>query len=164
MSRSFLARAMSLTAVAALSLGLAACGGGGGASATDLDSARAEATSTINSLPSLTESDKEEFSMQLSSAADKESIDRIVAEESQAVDHALARVRAMSPKATLERGYAIIADSDNASVTSVDDVEPGEQLMVFLADGRLVVEVDDAIPGPRPVDSAEGAARARGPR
>ena len=91
-------------------------------------------------------------------------IDRIVAEESQAVDHALARVRAMSPKATLERGYAIIADSDNASVTSVDDVEPGEQLMVFLADGRLVVEVDDAIPGPRPVDSAEGAARARGPR
>ena len=80
MSRSFLARAMSLTAVAALSLGLAACGGGGGASATDLDSARTEATSTINSLPSLTESDKEEFSMQLSSAADTESIDRIVAD------------------------------------------------------------------------------------
>lgn len=77
MSRSFLARAMSLTAVAALSLGLAACGG---ASATDLDSARTEATSTINSLPSLTESDKEEFSMQLSSAADTESIDRIVAD------------------------------------------------------------------------------------
>ena len=67
-------------AVAAFSLGLAACGGGGGASVEDLDSARTEATSTINSLPSLTESDKEEFSMQLSSAADKESIDRIVAD------------------------------------------------------------------------------------
>ena len=80
MSRSFLARAVSLAAAVALSLGLAACGGGGGASATDLDSARAEATSTINSLPSLTESDKEEFSMQLSSAADTESIDRIVAD------------------------------------------------------------------------------------
>ena len=80
MSRSFLARAVSLAAVAALSLGLAACGGGGGASATDLDSARTEATSTINSLPSLTESDREELSMQLSSAADTESIDRIVAD------------------------------------------------------------------------------------
>ncbi|RLP09581.1 exodeoxyribonuclease VII large subunit [Propionibacterium australiense] len=74
-------------------------------------------------------------------------IDRIVSDEEQAVSHALDRVRAMSPKATLERGYAIVADSDNASVTSVNDAEPGEQLMVFLSDGRLLVEVDDAIPG-----------------
>ena len=74
-------------------------------------------------------------------------IDRIVSDEEQAVSHALDRVRAMSPKATLERGYAIVADSDNASVTSVNETEPGEQLMIFLSDGRLLVEVDDAIPG-----------------
>lgn len=74
-------------------------------------------------------------------------IDRIVSDESQALDHALARVRAMSPKATLERGYAIVADSEGASVSSTGDTEPGEQLMIFLADGRLIAEVDDVIAG-----------------
>nr|WP_316668024.1 exodeoxyribonuclease VII large subunit [uncultured Propionibacterium sp.] len=78
----------------------------------------------------------------------RSTIDRIVSDESQAVNHALARIRAMSPKATLERGYAIVADSDNSSVTSIGDTEPGEQLVVFLSDGRLIVEVDDAVPGP----------------
>ena len=42
---------------------------------------------------------------------------------------------------------AIVADADNASVTSVTQTEPGDQLMVFLSDGRLVVEVDDTLPG-----------------
>lgn len=77
----------------------------------------------------------------------RSTIDRIVSDEEKTVSHALDRIRAVSPKATLERGYAIVADSDNASVSSVSDTEPGEQLMVFLSDGRLVVEVDDAIPG-----------------
>lgn len=74
-------------------------------------------------------------------------IDRILDHERTDIAHAVQRIRAMSPKATLERGYAIIADSDNGSVTSVTQTEPGDQLMVFLSDGRLVVEVDDTLPG-----------------
>ncbi len=72
-------------------------------------------------------------------------VDRILEREHSELSHTLSRVRAMSPKATLERGYAIVADSDNTSVTSVADTEPGDQLMVLLADGRLVVEVDEAL-------------------
>ncbi|MCT3012715.1 exodeoxyribonuclease VII large subunit, partial [Propionibacterium freudenreichii] len=74
-------------------------------------------------------------------------IDRLLDHERTDVAHAVQRIRAMSPKATLERGYAIVADADNASVTSVTQTEPGDQLMVFLSDGRLVVEVDDTLPG-----------------
>ena len=42
-----------------------------------------------------------------------------LAHESSAVEHTLARVRAVSPKATLERGYAILVADDGGGVTSV---------------------------------------------
>lgn len=58
------------------------------------------------------------------------------------VSNALATVQRMSPKATLERGYAIVSDADGTNVTSVHDVEPGDQLQLYLSDGELVVEVD----------------------
>jgi len=48
----------------------------------------------------------------------------------------------MSPKATLERGYAVVADAEGGSVTSVNDADPGDQLLLYLSDGQLVVEVD----------------------
>lgn len=62
--------------------------------------------------------------------------------ESTALDHALRSVRTMSPKATLERGYAIVADAEGASVTSVAEVDAGDQLMLYLSDGQILVEVD----------------------
>lgn len=62
--------------------------------------------------------------------------------EHREIDHALRTVRAMSPKATLERGYAIVADADGTSITSTHDVEPGDQLLVYLSDGQFYVEVD----------------------
>lgn len=62
--------------------------------------------------------------------------------ESRDVDHMLERVRAMSPKATLDRGYAILADSEGDSITSVDDTDPGANLSVYLSDGTLGVTVD----------------------
>ncbi|SER71618.1 exodeoxyribonuclease VII large subunit [Propionibacterium cyclohexanicum] len=72
-------------------------------------------------------------------------IDRALSGERTELDHALARIRAMSPKATLERGYAILTDPDDHSIASVADAEPGDQLMAYLSDGRLVVEVDQTI-------------------
>ena len=61
--------------------------------------------------------------------------------ESALVGHHLARARAMSPQATLERGYSILLDHDGAAVRSVDRVKAGEDLVAQLADGQLAVEV-----------------------
>lgn len=69
-------------------------------------------------------------------------IDQRLADERTALAHMLSRVRAISPKATLERGYAIVSDAEGGSVTSVNDADPGDQLLLYLSDGRLVVEVD----------------------
>lgn len=72
-------------------------------------------------------------------------IDRALYHEQAGLDSAMGRVRAMSPKATLERGYAILADANNGSVTSIHHTEPGDQLIAYLADGRLILEVDDVL-------------------
>ncbi|MPM99387.1 Exodeoxyribonuclease 7 large subunit [bioreactor metagenome] len=69
-------------------------------------------------------------------------IDQRLADERIGLSHALSSVRAMSPKATLERGYAVVADAEGGSVTSINDADPGDQLLLYLSDGQLVVEVD----------------------
>ena len=68
-----------------------------------------------------------------------------LAHESSAVEHTLARVRAMSPKATLERGYAILVAEDGSGVTSVAGAEPGDALSAYLADGQLQVSVTGVV-------------------
>ena len=64
-----------------------------------------------------------------------------VERESALVDHHLARVRAMSPQATLDRGYSILLKPEGAAVRSFDEVQTGEELLAQLADGQLTVEV-----------------------
>jgi exodeoxyribonuclease VII large subunit len=61
--------------------------------------------------------------------------------ESALVGHHLARVRAMSPQATLERGYSILLDSSGAAVRSVEQVTTDQDLQAQLAEGQLVVKV-----------------------
>ncbi len=51
--------------------------------------------------------------------------------------HTIARVRALSPLATLERGYAVVQHPDGRVVRSADDVAAGERLAVRLALGRV---------------------------
>jgi exodeoxyribonuclease VII large subunit len=51
------------------------------------------------------------------------------------------RLRALSPKATLERGYAIVR-TDNAVVTSAASVEAGDRVDVELADGSFAARVE----------------------
>jgi exodeoxyribonuclease VII large subunit len=55
--------------------------------------------------------------------------------------HTLARVRALSPAATLERGYAVVQNTDGAVVRNAADVSEHESLGVRLATGRLTVDV-----------------------
>lgn len=53
--------------------------------------------------------------------------------------HTLARVVALSPQATLDRGYAVVQLPDGAVVRDADDVVLGEALKVRLAKGELRV-------------------------
>ena len=57
--------------------------------------------------------------------------------------HQLARVRGMSPLATLSRGYAVVQDADGHVVTSVDQVGADQPLRLRVADGRIGAVVTD---------------------
>jgi exodeoxyribonuclease VII large subunit len=52
-------------------------------------------------------------------------------------------LHAVSPLATLDRGYAIVFDERNAIVRRAGDVAVGERLRVMLGDGALNVRRDD---------------------
>jgi exodeoxyribonuclease VII large subunit len=57
--------------------------------------------------------------------------------------HLAARVRSLSPAATLERGYAVVQQQDGRVLLDPDIVEPDELLRVRLARGELAVHVTD---------------------
>ncbi len=58
------------------------------------------------------------------------------------LEHVRARVLALSPQATLDRGYAVVQDEDGAVVRDADAVEPGTDLQVRLAAGVLFVTAE----------------------
>ncbi|HEU4811792.1 MAG TPA: exodeoxyribonuclease VII large subunit [Nocardioides sp.] len=53
------------------------------------------------------------------------------------IGHQQARARALSPLATLQRGYAVLQDADGHVVTSVAGVATGDPISVRVADGRI---------------------------
>jgi exodeoxyribonuclease VII large subunit len=53
------------------------------------------------------------------------------------IDHQRARARALSPLATLRRGYAVLQTADGHVVGSVADVADGATVSVRVADGRI---------------------------
>jgi exodeoxyribonuclease VII large subunit len=57
--------------------------------------------------------------------------------EADAIGHQLARVRSLSPLATLERGYAVAQRPDGSVITTLDDVS--EEFGVRLSDGSVEV-------------------------
>jgi exodeoxyribonuclease VII large subunit len=68
------------------------------------------------------------------------------------IAHHRARARALSPLATLERGYAVLQDADGHVVTSVADVQPKATISVRVADGR----VHATTTGTEPLEGADG--------
>ena len=72
-------------------------------------------------------------------------ISRAVEDESRAVDHLLERVRSLSPQRTLERGYAILSDGTD-TITSVHQVDQGDDLMAYVHDGSIILEVRETTP------------------
>lgn len=65
------------------------------------------------------------------------SLDRAVDD----IGHHRARARALSPLATLERGYAVLQASDGTVLTSVDGASAGDRVSVRVADGRVHADV-----------------------
>ncbi len=57
--------------------------------------------------------------------------------------HQLARVRALSPLATLSRGYSVLQDADGHVVTSIGQVGADQAVQVRVADGRIGAVVTD---------------------
>ncbi|MBO2446880.1 exodeoxyribonuclease VII large subunit [Actinomadura barringtoniae] len=57
------------------------------------------------------------------------------------LSHTRARLVALSPAATLKRGYAIVQREDDGVVRDAAEVQEGDRLLVRLADGRLAVTV-----------------------
>ncbi len=62
--------------------------------------------------------------------------------ESSWVEHSVSRVRALSPRATLLRGYAILSDGDGATVDTIDGIETGAALVATMAHGLLYATVN----------------------
>jgi exodeoxyribonuclease VII large subunit len=64
--------------------------------------------------------------------------------------HQLARVRALSPLATLRRGYAVLSDAEGNLFSSVADVAAGQSVRIRVADGRIAAAVEDVESIPLP--------------
>lgn len=56
------------------------------------------------------------------------------------------RLQALSPLATLARGYAVVTDEQGRSLTSVAGVAPGDRLVARLADGRVHARAESVTP------------------
>jgi exodeoxyribonuclease VII large subunit len=56
--------------------------------------------------------------------------------------HTRARIRALSPAATLDRGYAIVRRANGSVLRSIGQVEAGEHVGIRLTDGELGATVD----------------------
>lgn len=64
-------------------------------------------------------------------------LDRQLLSAASTVDRLGAQVRALSPAATLERGYAVVQGPDGGVVRSPDDVTTGDALRIRLASGEI---------------------------
>ena len=71
--------------------------------------------------------------------------------------HGLARVRSLSPLATLQRGYAVVQHADGRLITDPRHAEVGDGLDIRVASGRLTADVREVRP-----DQPEAAERPDG--
>ncbi len=69
----------------------------------------------------------------------RQSLDASLARAGDDIAHTRARLLALSPAATLRRGYAIVQHADAAVVRAAADVSPGERLTVRFAEDQLTV-------------------------
>ena len=73
----------------------------------------------------------------------RQSLDTSLSRAGDDIAHTRARLLALSPAATLRRGYAIVQNAEGGIVRSAAEVSPGEELLVRFADDELIVTADD---------------------
>lgn len=86
-----------------------------------------------------------------------------IARDTEVLGQTLARVRALSPLKTLERGYAIVQTAEGHVVRDGAEVTGGQELAVRLAAGRLAVTVD-SVSATGEMTIASSAAADAGPK
>jgi exodeoxyribonuclease VII large subunit len=72
----------------------------------------------------------------------RQSLDSGLARAGDDVAHTRARLLALSPAATLRRGYSITQDADGAVIRSAKELSPGDRLTIRFAEDQLTATVD----------------------
>ena len=67
----------------------------------------------------------------------RRTVDHALSRAGDDVAHQRARARALSPLATLQRGYAVVQAADGSVVTSVAATDTGDEIRIRVADGRI---------------------------
>ena len=58
-----------------------------------------------------------------------------------AIQKMISKAEALSPLAVLNRGYARVTTGDDKNLSSVEDVNVGDSLLIHLKDGKLTAAV-----------------------
>ena len=69
-------------------------------------------------------------------------IDSKLERESMSIEHLRAQIKALSPQSTLDRGYAVVRDSNGNLITNASKVKQGQKLSMRLAKGEIEATVD----------------------
>ncbi len=69
-----------------------------------------------------------------------QSTERVVVRNRSTIGTAAARLNALSPLATLSRGYAVARDPEGGALTSVRHFKPGSDFELLLHDGKVNAE------------------------
>jgi exodeoxyribonuclease VII large subunit len=73
----------------------------------------------------------------------RQSLDASLNRAGDDIGHMRARLLALSPAATLRRGYVIAQNAEGGVVRSAAEVSPGEELLLRFADDELIVTAED---------------------
>jgi exodeoxyribonuclease VII large subunit len=68
---------------------------------------------------------------------------RLHARVAERLERSVGRLLALSPRAVLERGYAVIMDQSGKPVDSIEQARRGAPVSAWLRDGRLVARVEE---------------------
>lgn len=94
----------------------------------------------------------------------RSAIERRLASERQQLTRSRATLTALSPQATLDRGYALLKTPSGALITSSAQVKKGDLIEGILASGRMVAQVVGATNPTPPKDAPDtGSLTPQGP-
>jgi exodeoxyribonuclease VII large subunit len=73
----------------------------------------------------------------------RQSLDASLNRAGDDITHMTARLLALSPAATLRRGYVIAQNAEGGVIRSAAEVSPGEELLLRFAEDELIVTADN---------------------